>query len=205
MVALFSGRGFTQSGTSEAAASPCQSLNDTNQSSRAPYLSGLCTIPITLLVPALGRLSPQGRAGGAASWLRSSTDNQGVPREPPSSCPSPCLSCSMTNPHPNACFLFFAKKPHDQERLRRLQQKCVSTCNSQNYGNKQIDSITKIDTGPIQGDWYIHYKMLELQPDHIYMKKSLYANPSSTGEGCTGEEKQHSTEIQDAWQIGNLR
>ncbi|RMC15232.1 hypothetical protein DUI87_07417 [Hirundo rustica rustica] len=118
-----------------------------------------------------------GWSEGAASWLRARTDNQGVPREPPNSCPSPCLSCSMASPHLNACLLFFAKKPHDQT-----------------------------DTSPFQEDWYIRYKkMLELQPDHIYMKKSFYANVSSTGEGCTGEEKQHSMEIHDAWQIGNLR
>lgn len=94
---------------------PRHSLNDTNQSGRAPYLPGLCTILITLLVRALGGLSPGRR--GAASWLRTSTDNQDVPREPPSSCPSPCLSCSTANPHPNACLLFFSKKPPDQLRL----------------------------------------------------------------------------------------
>lgn len=44
---------------------PCHGPNDTNWNARAPYLYGLCTILITLVVLALGRLSPQG-------WLPSS-------------------------------------------------------------------------------------------------------------------------------------
>ena len=48
-------------------------------------------------------------------------------------------------------------------------------------------------------------KMLEPQPNRIYMKKSFYANLLSTSEGHTGEEKQLCTEIHDAWQMGNSR
>lgn len=78
--------------------------------------------------------------------------------------------------------------------------------NSQNYSKKQIDSITKADANPVHGDWYICCnKMLELQPDCIYMKKSFYANLFSTSEGHTGEEKWHGMEIHDARQMGNLR
>lgn len=69
-----------------------------------------------------------------------------------------------------------------------------------------MDSITEVGASPIQGDWYICYnKMLEPQPDRIYMKKSFYANFLSTSEGRTGEEKQRCTEIHNAWQMGNLR
>lgn len=173
LVVLFSGRGFSQSGTSDAASRP-MSWPEWHQPKQQSSLSlWLMHHSNYTACPGPGQVVPTGQG---AAWLR--TDKQGVPREPPSSCPSPCHGCSV----------FLAKKPRDQVRLRRLQQKRVSThtslpTNSQNYTNKQIDSITRIGTSPIQGDWYIHYR--KMQPDHIYMKKSLYANLWSGGEGST--------------------
>lgn len=141
LVALFSGRGFTQSGTSEAPSSPISQP----EWHKPKWQSSLSPWPMHhsnhTACPGPGWVVP-GVEGGSF-LLRTRTDNQDVPREPPSSCPSPCLSCGTANPHPNACLLFSSKKPPDQVRLQRLQQKRASTCtslptNAQNYSNKQI-------------------------------------------------------------------